>query len=351
LGFQPDGRLTLRLPLAGARNSSAEHRIAFLQQAEDCVAALPGVRAVAAVDTLPLGGFGSASTFAVEGQAAPAGKPMILVRGVTPGYFRTMGMPLVEGRDFTGADTSQAPLVVVVSRTLARRFFPQGGAVGSRLMLDPNRLAQIVGVVGDVQPETIQGDAWFTLYGPYAQNAFRGMTLVMRSALPPESILPAAARAIHELDPGQPVSDARPLASVVGQAVAGARFNTLLLAIFAQIAFVLAAVGVYGVVSYDVSQRTGEIGLRVALGAQRGDVLLLILRQAAVLAGLGIAAGLAAAWALTRLMATMLYGVAATDAYTFVLIPVLLGAVVLIAGYLPSRRAMALDPALALRQE
>lgn len=276
---------------------------------------------------------------------------MVLVRGVTPGYFRTMGMPLVEGRDFTGADTSQAPLVVVVSRTLARRFFPQGSAVGSRLMLDPNRVAQIVGVVGDVQPETIQGDAWFTLYGPYAQNAFRGMTLVMRSALPPESILPAAARAIHELDPGQPVSDARPLASVVGQAVAGARFNTLLLAIFAQIAFVLAAVGVYGVVSYDVSQRTGEIGLRVALGAQRGDVLLLILRQAAVLAGLGIAAGLAAAWALTRLMATMLYGVAATDAYTFVLIPVLLGAVVLIAGYLPSRRAMALDPALALRQE
>ena len=353
LGFQPSGLLTVRLPLAGARNASAERRIAFIQQVEERVAALPGVRAVAAVDTLPLGGFGFGTTFAIEGRPVPGDKPIGLVRGVTPGYFRTMGLPLLEGRDFTGADAAGSALTMVVSRNVERRFWPRGGAVGSRLVLDPNgrRLAQIVGVVGDVKPETIEGDDWLTLYGPYAQNAFRSMTLVMRSALPPESVVRAAERAVHQLDPDQPVADGRSMDAVVDQVVAGARFNTLLLTIFAQIAFVLAAVGVYGVVSYDVSQRTGEIGIRLALGAQPGAVLRLILTQAAVLAGLGIAAGLAAAWGLTRLMATMLYRVAPTDTYTFVAIPVLLGAVVLIAGYLPSRRAMALDPAVALRHE
>jgi putative ABC transport system permease protein len=352
LGFQPSGLLTLRLPLAGARNAAAERRIAFVQQAEERVGALPGVRAVAAVDTLPLGGFGFGDTFAIEGRPVPEDKPVGLVRAVTPGYFRTMGMPLIEGRDFSAADTSQSALTMIVSRGVARRFWPQGGAVGSRLVLDPNgRLAQIVGVVGDVKPETIEGDDWLTLYCPYAQNAFRSMTLVMRSALPPETVLPAAERAIHQLDPDQPVAGARPMAAVVDQAVEGPRFNTVLLAIFAVIAFVLAAVGVYGVVSYDVSQRTGEIGIRLALGALPRDVLRLILSQAAALAGLGIAAGVAAAWVLTRFMATMLYRVAPTDACTFVAIPVLLGAVVLIAGYLPSRRAMALDPAFALRHE
>jgi putative ABC transport system permease protein len=177
------------------------------------------------------------------------------------------------------------------------------------------------------------------------------MTLVMRSALPAQSALAAAARAIQQLDGEQPVADASPMDRVVGRAMADARFNALLLSVFAQIAFLLAAVGVYGVVSYDASQRTGEIGIRLALGAQRGDVMRLILTQAALLAALGIAIGLAAAWALTRLMATMLYQVAPTDPVTFVAIPLLLGAVVLIAGYLPSRRAMALDPALALRHE
>ena len=224
--------------------------------------------------------------------------------------------------------------------------------MGSRLVLDPNnRKAEIVGVVGDVKPETIEGDDWLTLYGPYAQNAFRSMTLVIRGTLPAQAMVAAAASAIHQLDPDQPVADARPMDNVVDGAVSGARFNTVLLAIFAQIAFVLAAVGVYGVVAYDVSQRTGEIGIRLALGAMPGDVLRLILAQAAALAGLGIAAGLAAAWALTRLMATMLYGVEPTDTFTFVAIPLLLGAVVLVAGYLPSRRAMALQPAIALRHE
>jgi putative ABC transport system permease protein len=352
LGFQPSGVLTMRLPLAGARNNTALRRIAFLQQAEEKVAALPGMKAVSAVDTLPLGGFGFAATFAVEGRPVPDDKPIGLVRGVTPGYFRTMALPLLEGRDFSPADNRESQFVMVVSRNVARRFWPQGGAVGSWLVLDPNaRRAQIVGVVGDVKPEKIDGDEWLTLYCPYMQNAFMTMTLVMRSALPADAALTSAARAIRQLEPDQPVADPKPMDSVIDSVVAGTRFNTVLLAIFAQIAFLLAAVGVYGVVSYDVSQRTAEIGLRLALGAQRADVLRLVLTQAGALAACGIAAGLAAAWGLTRLMTGMLYRVAPTDPYTFVAIPMLLGAVVLVAGYLPSRRAMALDPALALRHE
>jgi putative ABC transport system permease protein len=352
LGFQPSGLLTLRLPLAGDRNAKPERRIAFLQQVEDRVAAIPGVRAVAAVDTLPLGGFGAAATFAIEGRPAPANKPIALVRGVTPGYFRTMGLPLLEGREFTAGDSRDKPFIIVVSRNLARRFWPQGGAVGSHLLFDPNnRRAEIVGVVSDVKPETIEGEEWLTLYCPYAQNAFRSMTLIMRSALPVEAALTAAGRAIRQLEPDQPVSDPQAMDKIVDHAIAGARFNTVLLAIFAQIAFVLAAVGVYGVVSYDVTRRTGEIGLRLALGAQPVKVLRMVLAQAVSLAALGIAAGLAAAWGLTRLMTTMLFGVGPTDPFTFVAIPVLLGTVVVMAGYLPARRAMALDPAVALRHE
>jgi putative ABC transport system permease protein len=344
--------LTLRLPLAGARNAAAVRRIAFLQQVQERVAALPGIRSVAAVDTLPLGGFGFATTFAVEGQPVPDVKPIGLVRGVTPGYYRVMGLPLLEGRDFNAADTAQTPYVMAVSRNVARRFWPQGGAVGNRLVLDPRgRVVEIVGVVGDVKHETIEGDEWLTLYCPYTQNAFYSMTLVLRSALPPDAALRTAGRAIHQLDAAQPVADPQPMDKLVGAAVAGARFNTVLLTIFAEIAFVLAAVGVYGVVSYDVSQRTGEIGLRLALGAQPANMLRLVISQAGAMAAIGIAAGLAAAWWLTRLMATMLYGVAPRDTFTFVAIPVLLGTVVLLAGYLPARRAMALDPAVALRHE
>jgi putative ABC transport system permease protein len=189
------------------------------------------------------------------------------------------------------------------------------------------------------------------MYCPYAQNAFRTITMVVRTGLPPGSLARAIEREVHQIDPEQPVADVRPMESVIDRVLAQARFNAVVLAIFAQIAFVLAAVGIYGVVSYDVSQRTGEIGIRLALGAQPRDVLRLILGQGALLAGLGIAAGLAAAFGLTRLMTTMLFGIKPTDAYTFAAISLLLGVVALGASYLPSRRAMGLHPAAALRHE
>jgi putative ABC transport system permease protein len=358
-GFQPAGLLTLRVPLAGGRNAAPDRRIAFFQQVADRLAALPGARAVGAVNGLPLTGLGLGSTFAVEGRPAPAPeqRPIGLLRSVNSAYFRAMGIPLLAGRVFADSDTSQAPPAIVVNQTLARRFWPAGNPLGGRLVVDANhaRVSQIVGVVGDVKPERIETKDWPTIYCPYAQAPAATMIMVVETAGPkgaqPLSLASAVEREVHQLDPDQPVADMRSMEEVMDQAIAGARFNTVLLGVFALIAFVLAAVGIYGVISCDVSERTHEIGIRVALGAQPGDVLKLVLGQGARLAGYGIATGLAAAFALTRLMAAMLYGVKATDAYTFAAIPVLLGAVALAASYVPSRRALALDPVAALRHE
>ena len=213
------------------------------------------------------------------------------------------------------------------------------------------RVAEIVGVVGDAKPDRVENDDWPTIYGPYPQLPFVTMVMVLRTAGPPLSLASTVEREVHQLDPDQPLADVRSMEALVDQSIAGSRFNAVLLGGFAAIAFVLAAVGIYGVVSYDVSERIHEIGLRMALGAHRRDVLRLVIGQGARLAAFGIAAGLSAAVALTRLMATMLYGVKATDAYTFAAISVLLGAVALFACYLPARRATALDPLTALRHE
>jgi putative ABC transport system permease protein len=277
---------------------------------------------------------------------------MALLRSVSPSYFQAMGIPLLAGRALAGADNQQAPPVVLVNQTLARRFWPGASAIGGRLAIDnPKRLAEIVGVVGDVKPERIDGDDWPTIYNPYAQAPVSAMTMTVRTAGPPMAVASALTREVHQLDPDQPVADVRPMDEVVDQAVANARFNTLLLGVFAGVAFVLAAVGIYGVISYDVTERTNEIGIRMALGAQPQDVLKLVLGQGARLAVYGIVAGLAGAAALTRLMSAMLYGITPTDAITFAAISILLAIVALAASYLPSRRAMALDPVTALRHE
>ena len=351
-GFQPSNLLTLRLPLSP--NAPIERRVALLNRLSGRIAVLPGVRSVGAVNNLPLTGLGVGTTFAVDGRPAPPPeqRPMGLVRAGTPDYFRTMAIPLVSGRFFTESDTAQSPFRIIVNQSLARLFWPDANPIGGRLALDPaGRIAEIVGVVGDVKPERLDGDDSPTIYSPYPQTNFNTMVLVVRTAVPPETLASSIERAVHQSDPDQPVADMRPMDAVVDQAVSTARFHTLVLAVFAQIAFLLAATGIYGVVAYDVSRRTSEIGIRISLGAQPRDVLRLILGQCARLAALGISLGLAGAFALTRLMESMLFGVKPTDAYTFAVISLLLGAVALVAGYLPSRRAMALQPAAALRHE
>ena len=354
-GFQAAGLLTMRVPLAGGRAAATERGAAFFQQLSDRVSGLPSVRAVGAVNGLPLTGLGVGTTFIVEGRPVPQASqwPVAVHRSVTASYFRTMGIPLLAGRVFEPSDDAKAPFVVVINQTLARRFWPGSNPVGGHLLIDDAkpRSAEVIGVVGDVKPERLEAEEWPAIYNAYSQAPVAGMTLAVRSDGPPLALGAAVRREVQRLDPDQPVADIRTMEDVVSTAVSGARFNTGLLTVFAIIAFVLAAVGIYGVISYDVSERINEIGIRMALGAQPGDLLRLVVSQGARMAGCGIAFGLAISFGVTRLMSTMLFGVNPTDAYTFAIISILLAAVALTASYLPSRRAMALNPVAALRHE
>ncbi len=355
-GFEARNVLTFRLLLGGRRNAAAERRIAFVGQVSEALGSLPGAVAVGGVNSLPLTGLGGGTSFLIDGRPSPPPdqRPLALFRSVTPSYFRTIRIPLVAGREFTPADTPESGRVVLVNRAFARRFWPGGNPLAGRITLVDyanGPTAEIVGVVGDVKPERLESEDWPTIYGVYPQFPFVTVTMVVRTAGEPMPLASAVQREISRLDPEQPVSDVRPMEDVVSRSLGGARFNAFLLTAFAAIAFVLAAVGIYGVVSYDVSERTHEIGLRMALGAQRANVLQLVLGHGSRLAGYGIAIGLAAAFGLTRLMSSMLYDVKATDATTFAAISLLLAGVAIIASYLPSRRAMSLDPVAALRHE
>jgi putative ABC transport system permease protein len=354
-GFQPAGLLTVRVPLSGARYSTPERKVAFLQQALSRIATLPGVRSVGMVDGLPLTGLGFGGNFAVEGRPPLSTEQRLpaLLRAVSPSYFGTMGIPLVTGRLLADSDTAQAPPVILISRTLARRFWPNGNPIGGHIVIDrvEGKVHEIVGVVGDVKADRVDGEAWSTIYRPFTQAPNGAITLAIRTTGPPLSLASAVTREVHRLDAAQPVADVRTMEDVVSLAISGARFQTVLLMCFASVAFLLASVGIYGVISYDVSQRTNEIGVRMALGAQASDVRRLILGQGARLAVYGITAGLLGAVVVTRWMGALLFGVPPADPGTYAAIAVLLAAVALGASYAPSRRAMKLDPVAALKHE
>jgi len=354
-GFDPAGVLTLRMPLGGGTNAAPERRVAFTASVLERIAALPGVSSVAGINGLPLNGLGLGADFVVVGRPGPppVRHPNGLVRSVTRDYFRVMRIPLLAGRFFNDADNQAGKPVILVNRTLARQFWPNGDPLGERLRFGNTtmRIAEIVGVVGDVKPERFEGEDWPMIYSPYSQAPVLGLTLVVRTPGRPQALAAAVSGEIRRLDPEQVIADVRPMDAVVDHAVAGARFNTALLGVFAAIAFLLASLGIYGVISFDVTERTSEIGIRMALGAMPGDVLRLVLGQGARLAACGIAIGFAAAFWLTRLMGSMLYGVSPDDAWTFAWISILLAAVALAASYLPSRRAMSLEPVSALRHE
>ena len=243
--------------------------------------------------------------------------------------------------------------MAVIDQALARRLFPGASPLGGRLALDwsPLVVAEVVGVVGSVKPETVQGEDWATVYSPYDQRPTPATNIVVRTGGEPLSLAASVQGEVRRLDPEQPLGQIQSGDEIVAKAVAGARFSTLLLGLFGAISFVLAAVGIYGVVSYDVGERVQEMGIRMALGAQKGDVLRLILGQAVRLAVLGIALGLAGALVLTRLMASMLFGIRPRDIGTYAAAAVGLAVVALFASYLPARRAMGLDPVRALRHE
>jgi putative ABC transport system permease protein len=354
-GFDPAQVLTARLPLAGGNNGAPPRRIAFLHDLLPRLAALPGARGVAVCDWLPLTGLGAGVLFAVADRPAPPPdqRPIALTRSVTPDYFRVMGIRLAAGRIFTEADTAQSPPVAIIDQALARRFWPDSDPLGGRLTMDwtPSVVAEVVGVVTNVKPETMQGEDWPTIYSPFDQRPSPYVNLVVRTSGAPMAVAASLQSEVRRVDPDQPLANLRTGDDIVANAVSEAHLDTLLLGVFGSIAFVLAAVGIYGVVCFDVGERVRELGIRMALGAQKGDVLGLIVGQAARLAGLGVALGVAGALVLTRLMASMLFGVTPRDIASYAAAAVALAAVALVASFVPARRATALDPVRALRHE
>ncbi len=356
-GFNTENVLTFVLPLAGDKYKDDPQIVAFFRQAEERVRALPGVKSVGMVNYLPLyGGLGSATGFTVEGRPAPppGTGPSTNVRVADAGYFGALGVPLLRGRNFSDAEQSEARHVVLISQSFARQYFGGEDPVGKRVsveMFDKPDPTEIVGVVGDARYDSLTDAAQPTVYFPTPELTYSFMTFVVRTDGDPASIAPAVRREIAALDPDQPVSDVRTMNEVMAETLGRARFNTLLLGLFAGLATLLAAVGIFGVMNYSVTLQTREIGLRMALGAEPNRMLALVLKQGLLLTLAGIAIGLAGALALTRLMSSLLFEVGASDPPTYAAIVVLLAAVSLVACYIPARRATKVDPMVALRYE
>ncbi|HXB71761.1 MAG TPA: ABC transporter permease [Candidatus Acidoferrales bacterium] len=350
-GFHPDRVITMEIHLP--RKSYADEKLIarLFENLVPRVESLNGVQAAGLSTDVPWTGYDENSGFTIEGRPTrPNDEPIARYHGVSPDYFRAIGTPLLNGRFFTPRDHAGAPMVLLVNSALAQKYFPGEDPVGKRLKLW-NTTVTVAGVVGDVKDTPSAKQAMPAYYFSLAQQQFSDVSLAIRTANDPSQVVEAVRRELAALDKDLPLTQIQTLDQIASAAVAGPRLTLLLVAVFAGLAIVLASVGIYGVMAYAINQRVQEIGIRMALGAQRHDVLRMILMQGARLALAGLAAGLAAAWALTRLLANLLYGVTATDPATFATVGAVGLAVALAACYIPARRAMALDPAIALHHE
>jgi putative ABC transport system permease protein len=361
-GLNPHNVLTIEISLPSLKYPppetffylGTENTIRFFEEATRRVAKLPGVEASAATSLLPLSGSNNDSSFAIEGRENVTGSPMPdeEIRTITPDYFRVLQIHLLQGRCFTDADTAMSPLVVIVSQTLARKYFPNGDALGKRITLDDPRRnpkwATIVGIVGDIRHRGLAVDPEPEYYVPHSQMPLRSMVLAVRSSQDPRSLASAIRREIESIDPDEPIANVRTLDAVVSDSVAPRRFAVVLLGVFAGIALLLAAVGVYGVMSYLVVQRTHEIGVRMALGAQRREVLGLVVGHAGKLVAIGTILGLILTVLSTRALSALLYSVGAFDPVTVAFVTLVLGSIALLASYIPAIRATRADPVIAL---
>jgi putative ABC transport system permease protein len=354
-GFDAHHVLTARVTIPTARYETDEKRIQFFRSLAERLKAIPGVESAGAISFLPLASSGAATNFSIVGQPVPpAQSPVTDVRVADNGYFSAMNVPLVRGRLFTDREMREKSNVVVVNEALAKRHFPNEDPIGKSLvinMTDPNVPTEIIGVVGDVKHADLATEARAMTYWPHPQLAYSAMTLTLRTASDPASFGPILEREVRAMDKDQPVSDVRTMDQWVTRTLSQARFSSTLLTTFAALALLLAAIGIYGVMSYAVSQRTAEIGIRLALGAESRDILGMIIGNAARLAGAGLAIGVVLALALSRTLSSLLYETAGTDPATFAVVIGVLAGVALVASYLPARRASRIPPVEALRYQ
>ncbi|HEY2748793.1 MAG TPA: ABC transporter permease [Polyangia bacterium] len=361
-GFRPDHVLTMSASLPSVTRDDDEKArwVAFFARASERLAQLPGVRAAGAATLLPLDNNSQDYSFEIENYVprVPGDQPDNQAREVEGDYFGALGIPLVRGRMLAPSDDLHAPRVVVINQAMAKRYWPNDEALGKRIRVNMSgrtsagELSTVVGIVGDVHGFGLDQPAKAEMYFPHAQmRSASSMSLVIRTAGEPLDLAPSARAALAEIDPQQPLFNVRTMNDLVAQSLAQRRFSLLLMLIFAGVALLLAAVGIYGVMSYTVAQRTQEIGIRMALGATPASVLSMVVGDGMRLVAGGLALGLAGAFAVTRLVASMLYGVSASDVVTYAVLAVALGGVALVAILIPARRATRVEPMLALRAD
>lgn len=351
-GFDPHNVLTMRVDLPRQKYATAEKAGNFFSQLEGRIDSLPGVEQVGLISELPLSGQPNDMPYTVEGRP-PVPSDQAYdddFRRVNTQYFSAMRIPFLRGRNFTEQEVRQSAKVVIISDLLARQVFPNEEPIGKRLIMAMgNQPFEIIGIVGDIRHRGLESTPLPAMYMPSNQAPW--MNIVVRTQGDPASLAGAVRNEVRAIDPDQPVAMVRTMDEWMETAVAGPRYRTALLALFAFVALVLASTGIYGVMSYSVTQRTHEIGVRMALGAKRSDVMKLVVRQGMSLVVIGVGIGIVGAIALTRVMATLLFGVTAKDPFTFVAVAALLTLVAFVACYLPARRATKVDPLVALRYE
>ena len=358
-GFQPQNVLTVGLSLSPTQYPALPQQAVFYNQLLEKVQNTPGVTSAAVVTRVPLLGTPLWTSFLIQGRAVSENEnPVLEDRVCSPRYFETMGIPLLAGRDFTARDQKDSPPVIIISQAMAQQYWPHENPLGKRIWTFPDARdtwREVVGVVGDVKLFSLEAETKPVIYLPLSQSPFTGGVripfLVTRSNQAPENMIASIRAAVRAIDPEQPVSNPRLMEEIVARSLLPRRFNLFVLVVFAALAALLAGCGVYGVMAYSVTQRKHEVGIRVALGARPSDILRLLMGQGLRLVLLGVALGLGGAMALTRWMSNLLFGVSATDPLTFALIALLLMGVALMACWLPARRAMKVDPIIALRYE
>ena len=353
-GFNPRDALTFEISLPKIQYPDDASIVRFNNEAQRRIAALPGIQAAGFSTILPLAGTNSDWSFTIEGRPSNDNGPSPdeEKRQVSPDYFRALETPLIKGRFFTDADTADASPVIIVNQAFTKKFSPNQDALGKRITFDnPKKNPKwitIVGVVGDIRHFGLDVDPKPEMYVPFAQEPYFTTIYVVRSSQDPQGLLPAIRREIQAIDPAVPLANVRTFDDVIADSVAPRRLSVVLLGVFAAVAVLLASVGIYGVISYLVVQRTHEMGVRMALGAQRGDVLRLVVGHALKLVGIGTVVGLVLAFLSTRALSALLYSVGAFDPTTFIFVTIALAAVALLASYIPALRATRADPMIAL---